>query len=137
MKTEDDSLKKWEKNYRRELYLVAAVLAAALILGLHFWSGKGKEAGEKEILEITIDGELYGTFSLKEDREFEVTSDYGSNTVVIEQGMARVSEADCPDKICVGMGEIDREGENICCLPHRLFLTVKNSESGDYDAMTY
>lgn len=133
-----DNWKKWGKKYRRELYLAAAVLAAAVILGLVFWTGhsdKPENAGG--ILEITIDGELYGKFPLDEEQEIVVTSDYGSNTVIIDQGRAYVEEADCPDKICVGMKEIGRNGEMICCLPHRLFLTVRDGNAGEYDAVAY
>lgn len=126
------------KSYRRDICLAAAVLAAAVILGLCFWAGRdGKPENAEGMLEITIDGELYGRFPLNEEREMVITSDYGSNTVVIGQGMAAVKEADCPDRICVGMKEIARDGEIICCLPHRLFLTVRSDQSAEYDAAAY
>lgn len=126
------------RQYKKDLIFIAAVLAAAVILGLYFWTGsRNKEKTESGMLEITIDGELYGIFPLKEDTEMIVNSRYGSNTVVIEQGRAYVKEADCPDKICVGMQEIARDGEIICCLPHRLFLTVRDGKAAAYDAVVY
>lgn len=125
--------------HSKDICLVAAVLTAALVLGLVFRHDNGKNrAGNADgVLEITIDGELYGTFPLKEDMETTVATSYGSNTVVIEQGKAYVREADCPDKICAGMPKISRDGEIICCLPHRLFLTVRKKRDGGYDAITY
>lgn len=126
------------KQYKKDLILAAAVLAAAAILGLYFWiGGRNKAETEGGILEITIDGELYGKFPLDEDTEMEITSSYGSNTVTIEGGMAYMKEADCPDKICEGMQKIARDGEVICCLPHRLFLTVRGGEEAAYDAVAY
>ena len=126
------------KHYKKDLILVAAVLAAAVILGLYFWiDGRSKTKTEGGVLEITIDGELYRSFPLNEDKEMVITSSYGSNIVVIEQGRAYVKEADCPDKICVGMKEITSDGEIICCLPHRLFLTVRDREDAGYDAVAY
>ena len=126
------------KRYKKDLILAAAVLAAAVISGLYFWSGgRNKAETEGAVLEITIDGELYGNFPLEEDKEIEVTSSYGSNTVVIEQGRAYMKEADCPDKICEGMREIAGDGEIICCLPHRLFLTVRGGEEAEYDTVAY
>lgn len=126
------------RQYKKDLIFIAAVLAAAVILGLYFWTGsRNKEKTESGMLEITIDGELYGIYPLKEDTEMIVNSRYGSNTVVIEQGRAYVKEADCPDKICVGMQEIARDGEIICCLPHRLFLTVRDGKAAAYDAVAY
>lgn len=126
------------RQYKKDLIFIAAVLAAAVILGLYFWTGsRNKEKTESGMLEITIDGELYGIYPLKEDTEMIVNSRYGSNTVVIEQGRAYMKEADCPDKICVGMQEIARDGEIICCLPHRLFLTVRDGKAAAYDAVAY
>lgn len=126
------------RQYKKDLILAAAVLAAVAISGLYFWIGVGNKAeAEGGILEITIDGELYGNFPLNEDKEITVTSSYGSNTVAIEQGRAYVKEADCPDKICVGMQKIARDGEIICCLPHRLFLTVRGGGDAAYDAVAY
>lgn len=111
--------------YRKDLCLAAAVLMAALVLGLYFRGAVGQQTESGgDMLEITIDGVPYGTFPLDEDREMTVTSSYGSNIVVIEAGRAFVREADCPDRICVGMSEISRDGGVICCLPHRLILAV-------------
>lgn len=126
------------RQNKKDMIFVAAVLAAAVILWLSFWiTDRKKEETEIGMLEITIDGELYGVFPLDEDTEMVVRSSYGNNTVVIEQGRACVREADCPDKICVGMQEIACDGEIICCLPHRLFLTVKSGDTGSYDAIAY
>lgn len=110
---------------KKDFLFAAAVLVAALVSGLFFLYKNGKEEKKEGVLEITIDGALYGTYSLTEARQIVVNSSYGSNTVVIEQGMAYVTQADCPDKICAQMPQISQEGESICCLPHRLFLTVK------------
>ena len=114
---------------KHDLIFAAAVLAAALLSGVIYWGRSGGGVAAGGVLEITIDGELYGRYPLEEGREIEVASAYGKNQVVIEKGSARVKGADCPDLICAGMGEISLEGETICCLPHRLILTVKVTES--------
>lgn len=133
-----DTNKFWS-CYKKDIVLVAAVLAAAVVLLLiyRFGNGRSNEETAGGVLEITIDGELYGEFPLSEDRKMTVTSSYGNNTIAIEQGRAYVIEADCPDKICVGMQGIAGDGEIICCLPHRLFLTVRGESSGEYDAVAY
>ena len=127
------------KSNQKDFIFVAAVLVATIILGVVFWI-RGSRSVTKTaggVLEITIDGELYGSYPLKQEREIEVVSSYGRNMVVIEDGKAFVKEADCPDKICVGMPKIAQEGEMICCLPHRLFLNVKNEEDGGLDVVAY
>lgn len=127
------------KQYKKDLFLVAAVLAAAVILLLIYQGKNGKSREERigGVLEITIDGEVYGTYPLEKEQEIEVVSSYGRNTVVIEQNTAYVTKADCPDKICEGMQRISHDGEMICCLPHRLFLRVRGTESAEYDAVVY
>lgn len=132
---------KWKKNrfrreYQKDIVLAAAVLAAAVVL-LLLYRGKNGTEDTDGVLEVTIDGELYGSFPMKEDMETTITTSHGSNTVVIEQGQAYVREADCPDKICAGMPRISQDGEMICCLPHRLFLTVRSAESAGYDSVAY
>lgn len=123
-------------SYKKDMIFAAVVLAAAVIFSGFLWIGSRNKA-EGGVLEITIDGELYGEFPLDEDTERIISSSYGCNTVVIEQGGAYVKEADCPDKICVGMHKITNEGEVICCLPHRLFLTVRGGEDAAYDTIAY
>ena len=39
-------------------------------------------------------------------------------------------EASCADQLCVRQGEIERIGETIVCLPHRLLVEV-NSDKPD------
>lgn len=88
------------------------------------------------IARITVNGELYGAYSLQEDRELHITHpDGGSNTVVFENGAVRVSAADCPDQLCVKQGSIDRRGQTVVCLPHGLVITVKNASAADVDIM--
>lgn len=125
--------------HRKDICLAAAVLTAALVSGLAFRHdiSKSRAGNAGGVLEVTIDGALYGSFPLKEDMETTITTSYGSNTVVIEQGRAYVKEADCPDKICAGMPRISQDGEMICCLPHRLFLTVRTEGDSGYDAIVY
>lgn len=137
--SEKAGTEKFRICYKKDIILVAAVLAAAVILLFAYRigsSGNNRETADG-VLEVMIDGDLYGNFPLSEDREMIVTSSYGNNTVVIEQGRAYVKEADCPDKICEGMQKISGDGEVICCLPHRLFLTVRGGDSAGYDAVVY
>ncbi len=137
--SDDHRINKFWKLYKKDLMLVAAVLAAAVISALVYQSRNGSADRENTggVLEITIDGEIYGTYPLDQEQEINVVSSYGRNTVVIEQNRAYVTEADCPDKVCEGMQKIIHDGDMICCLPHRLFLTVRGGGSAEYDAVAY
>ena len=44
--------------------------------------------------------------------------------LVVENGKAYLSDANCPDKLCVHQGKISMTGETITCLPNKLTVTV-------------
>ena len=49
----------------------------------------------------------------------------GQNHLVIQDGCARIEEADCPDKLCVKQGTVSESGESLVCLPNRVVVAVK------------
>lgn len=72
-------------------------------------------------------------FSLDTDTTREIKSGDFTLTLVIEDGKAFVSSADCPDKVCVGTGKISRPGQTIVCLPGRVTVTVVGKEADGAD----
>ena len=54
---------------------------------------------------------------------------------MISNKMASVSDADCPDRLCVRQKAISRKGESIICLPHKLVILIESMEEGDVDAI--
>lgn len=88
--------------------------------------------------EIVQDGNVIQTVDLSSVSEpYDITlrtENGGYNTIHVEQGAIRVSEADCPDRLCVKQGEITNGIYPIVCLPHR--LTVRIVENSGIDAVT-
>ena len=80
------------------------ILAAAVILA---------RSGGEQYVEITVDGDLYGTFSLNQDRTVRINE---TNRLVISGGSAVMEWADCPDQICVDHRPVSSGGESIICL---------------------
>ncbi len=58
----------------------------------------------------------------EEDHTFVISCGEGSNTICLEGGTIRISEADCPDQTCVNMGILRADKLPIVCLPHRLIV---------------
>ena len=56
-------------------------------------------------------------------------SDGGYNIVEVEPGRIRVSEADCPDQVCVRQGWIATSAAPVVCLPHGLVIEITGGES--------
>ena len=65
-------------------------------------------------------------YSLSEDGEFVLLG--GKNILVIKDGKAYMSHADCPDKTCVRTGGISKTGEQIICLPNKVYISIIGAE---------
>lgn len=108
--------------------VLAGVLAviALLLAGRQILALPGSRQGAQ--VEITLEGRTT-LYPLDRDARFTLTaSSGGTNTVVIKDGEVRVTEADCPDRICVTMGAISRTGQTIVCMPHQLVIRITSDE---------
>ena len=109
------------------LLLVAAIGAVYLF----FFRATGNS------VKVTIDGELYGSYSLSENITKDIYTGKDNtnlNRLIIKDGKAYIESASCPDGICVGHRPIFRDGESIVCLPNRVVVTITtNDDDNDLD----
>jgi hypothetical protein len=115
---------------RSDIIFIGGLLVVCLFVFVIYKCFFG-EAGSE--VKITVDGEEYGTYSLYEDKTVSICDESGevTNTLVISGGKADMTEADCPDKLCVKQKAISAENENIVCLPNRVVVTVTGSQDED------
>lgn len=107
--------------------LIGAVAVSAAVLLLQ---GRGTRAS---VARITRDGVLLEEIDLTKTQapfSFLLEDGRGRNLISVEQGRIRVSEADCPDQICVNQGWISDGTVPIVCLPHRLMIQIVGGEEG-------
>ncbi len=124
---------KERKKYIRDLILVGALLIAALLVLLVIRNRQEIETGTDAVVTVrTSDGDE--VYPLNKDGVFSLNG--GTNTLVIENGEAWVSEANCPDKVCMGMGKISKNGEFIACLPNQVIIVVEGGEESPVDGRT-
>ena len=127
--------KREKARYTRDLIIVAVLLAAVLGLFFLMRSRQARDTGNGAMAVVTVDGKEIGRYPLRKSGTFPLNG--GTNILVVENGEAWVSEADCPDKVCMGMGKISRNGEFIACLPNRLLVVVEGAaEQSPVDGMT-
>lgn len=116
---------------RGDLYLIGGCLLAALILcGL--WLLLRQDGGT---VVVEQDGRETARYALSEDRTVRIEGEGGYNLLVIEGGEVWLSEADCPNQLCVKTGRIRYAGQSIVCLPHKLAVRITGGASG-LDAVT-
>ena len=107
-----------------------SILFAVVLLGLLGWWALGS-LGSGNVAVITVDGVEYDRIDLSkvtESYDIEIDTQYGHNTVHVEPGRISVTEADCPDGICVAQGAIDKGGVPIVCMPHHLVVKIEGSD---------
>ncbi|MGE5627865.1 MAG: NusG domain II-containing protein [Solirubrobacterales bacterium] len=121
--------------------ITAVIIAAVIIIssvGVFAYMKLNKSS--HHIAEIKQDGKVIKTIDLdKVAKAQEIKIPYGTddyNIVFVEKGKIRVSDADCPDKLCVKAGCISQSGQNIVCLPHRLIISIQGG-SKDVDENVY
>lgn len=123
-------LKKLFISHRFDFLLGAVLLVAALCLFVVFKNIR--KTGT--YVQVKQGRDIVGTYSLNENSEYEIKSFYGSNTLVIEDGCAYMSESSCKDHLCEKMGRISNVGETIICLPNEVFVEIVSDKEG-YDAV--
>ena len=110
---------------------VVLFLSAAAAAGIYFWRGTGAVAC------IYQNGELLRRISLDSvtsPYEWKVTDgNGGENVISVEEGRIRISEANCPDHVCVETGWISDGVFPIVCLPHQLVIQIEGEQNSDID----
>ena len=116
---------------RTWVILIAAVAAALAVLS---WALlRARQPGT--VVEVVQDGVVLREIDLS-----AVTEEYsfvvewpggGSNTLLVQPGRICVSEADCPDQICVSQGWLSDQSAPVICLPHRLMLRIQGGTALD------
>jgi hypothetical protein len=110
------------KKHKKELLLILTLLFIACVLFVvnHFlYAAPAKQ------VQISVNGEVVKNLDLNKDTELLVEGyQGGTNRVVIKGGKVHISEATCPDKICIHQGWIEHTGESIVCVPNHVIVTI-------------
>lgn len=111
---------------------IPAAIVAAAALGLLIASGT-KPQGAFARIDSPSGTQM---LSLSENTMLTVRGHGHTLTVSIEDDAVRVTEADCPDRVCVHTGAIARETQTIACVPAGVVITVVGAEGPSVDAVT-
>lgn len=87
-----------------------------------------------QTVQIIQNGDVLYTIDLEssKDEMIEIKYQGSKNIIQIDNHKISVIGADCPDKICVKMGELKSSAAPIACLPNK--LVIKFAETYDIDA---
>ncbi len=121
---------------RKKLNAVfAAIIIALVVGGVLATNAFGQSVAAKSAVVKDSDNNEY-VLDLSKDSTTVVSTELGTNLVVVENGTVRVSEADCPNHDCVDQGAISKAGQQIVCLPHKLTIDISDREAAPtYDVV--
>ena len=89
------------------------MIALAMLLVMQLTRGE-----EGNQIRVTLDGKIYGTYSLSKDQTIEVKDGDFYNRIRIEDGKAYMEQ-----------GKISGHTQTIVCLPHKLVVEVLENEN--------
>ena len=120
---------------KADIILLIVILAVGIPLAiLSLSSGTG---GDK--VKIYLNGKVYGTYPLHEDRVIEVSEDGHTNHITIKDGQVSMSYSTCLNQVCVNTGAISETKDSIVCLPNRVVVEIissVNGKGGDADVIS-
>lgn len=124
-----------EKNTKNDLLLIGGGLVLALVVYLVMTFFQGQATHNAEAV-VTIDGMLYGSFPLDKDTIEKIELPDGNyNLLEIKEGKADITEASCPDGICVNHRAVSKQSQSIVCLPNKVVVEIESGEEAELDAI--
>lgn len=106
---------------KKELcFILSLLLCAVLLLIARPYFGSTSSQ-----IQITVNGEVLGIYSLAEDQTIQIQD----NVCTIKDGKARMTQASCPDQLCIRQGAIDLHGGMIVCLPNKIVIEATQTKS--------
>lgn len=113
------------------VYVFILLIIGGSFAGL-YQMGKGAVTNQ---VKVEVDGALYGIYEIPangEAKEVKIESGDGDyNTLTITDKGVSIKEANCPDQICVKWGKINRPGQTIVCLPHKVVVSITGNQEGE------
>lgn len=121
------------REHKIDLILICSAIIIGVIISLIYFTNQ--RVGDLVI--VKLDNRIIRTYSLNVDMTEIIEVDgQAYNTITISDGVVYVSDANCPDKLCMNMGQISSIGQSIVCLPHKLVVTVEGDKDSEIDAIS-
>lgn len=126
---------------KTKIIILTSIISIILLGSLAAILFQGQNVPVNPVACIYSDGILLHSIELNQvSAPYSITVDNpqtdGSNVILVEPGCISVSEASCPDHLCVNVGKISGSSIPIVCLPNKLLITIENNEN-EYDGISY
>ena len=106
---------------KKEMYFIGGLLVLSLFFCVFVYLIPHKDYGS---ITITVNGELYGTYSLDKDQVIQIGD---TNVCEIKDGKVKMTQANCPDHLCMKQPAVGSSGGYIVCLPNKIVIKGENA----------
>lgn len=114
---------------------VVPLLLTLGVIALFAAYAYGGGNADKQVRIRTFDSEFI--YPLDKAADLLLEGPLGVTHVHIRDGAVWVSESPCKEKICIGVGKINRAGTWLACLPNRVFIQVEGKDEDEVDAAAF
>ncbi len=126
---------------KKGIFLTTVILVAVFISAVIWAFFILNDSSERKTAFVYSGGKLVKSINLEnvtEPYSFRVEDDNGGyNIVSVEKGKICVSEASCPDKVCVNTGFISNASLPVSCLPNKLVIKIESGNDEEADIIAY
>lgn len=121
---------------RNDIFIIVGVLIVAGVLYVLNQYRISQIDTNHIVANIYVDGELYKTLPINEEKEITIKTKYGTNVISIHDHGAEMVHANCPDHLCEKVGFIGQVGNRIVCLPNRVYVEIVGDVEEEVDAIS-
>ena len=107
---------------KADIILAAIVILATIVIGF----AKNTDAPCEAV--IYLDGKEYMRVNLQEEKEQIIQIE--NMRICAHNGKIQVLASDCHDKTCINMGEAEKNGSMIACVPNKIVIRIVKSDDG-------
>ena len=106
------------RETKRKILFDAILVLVLLVISLSVYFFVFSARDEGSVVRVSVNGVTVGEYPLDTDAEYTLNG--CTNILRVEDGMAYMIYAECPDKTCVAKGKIYLVGDDVTCLPNRV-----------------
>ena len=107
-------------NKADKVLIVCLLIIAAIGIGYNISSSKDKA----QLLAIECSGNPIKYYKLPAYGTKHITGNIGSLQVQIDGRRVRITDADCPDRLCVNYSWLTNSSGKIVCLPNKVVIKL-------------
>lgn len=122
---------------KKRAIIVGVILGVIFLLSIVFTARQFLIQPESATAAIYQNGKLIRTVSTDHEESFRIEDGDNWNEITVSKDGIRVTDASCPDQICMhtvwkGSGSLP-----IICLPNHLVITSLQAEDNEFDVLTH